>query len=672
MSIKAARKRLAELTRDLEDHNYRYHVLDEPSIPDAQYDQMLRELIEIEQRYPKLVDPSSPSQRVGGKPLDKFSQITHELPMLSLENAFDSQTLEAFDKRNLERLELDGEINYVAEPKLDGLAISILYVQGEFTQAATRGDGTTGEDVTSNVRTIQSLPLRLRGKSLPERLEVRGEIYMPLAGFEAYNEAAEKAGEKVFANPRNAAAGSLRQLDPGIAASRPLSIYAYSVGVSEGWKMPATHFEVLKQLKQWGLPVSTLTKRVTGVTGCSTYYQDIAGKRTSLPYDIDGVVFKVDKLELQQELGFVSRAPRWAIAQKFPAEEALTRLEDVEFQVGRTGALTPVARLKPVSVGGVTVSNATLHNMDELKRKDIRIGDQVIIRRAGDVIPQVVGVVEDQRNGNEKKIKPPNRCPACGSKIIKIDDEVEIRCSSTAYKCDGQRVEAIKHFAARRALDITGLGDKLVEQLVTEKLVASCVDLFHLSAEQLVGLERMGEKSAANLVQALEHAKETSLPRFIYALGVHEVGEATALALAQHFGELQKIQQASTEELEAVPDVGPVVANNITQYFSHVENRKLVKALQSAGVTWPDIDVADATDAILAGQTYVITGKFDSMSRNEIKAQLQQLGAKVAGSVSSKTTALIAGEKAGGKLGKATDLGIPILDQQQLDELLHS
>lgn len=672
MSIKVAKQRLNELVTDLEEHSYRYYVLDDPEIPDAQYDAMLHELIEIETEFPKLITANSPSQRVGGQPLDKFTQIKHELPMLSLNNAFDAETMHAFGERVLERLESEDEIEYVAEPKLDGLAISIIYEQGEYHQAATRGDGTTGEDVTLNVRTIDALPLRLRGKNIPKRLEVRGEIYMPLAGFDAYNKVAEEKGEKTFANPRNAAAGSLRQLDPSIAASRPLAIFAYSVGVSDGWKKPATHYEVLKQLKLWGLPVSNLTKRVKGINGCLEYYDHMAEQRARLAYDIDGVVLKVNDLAEQDLLGFVSRAPRWAIAQKFPAQEVVTRLIEVEFQVGRTGALTPVARLEPVSVGGVTVSNATLHNMDELQRKDIRVGDQVVIRRAGDVIPQVTGVIASKRSGKEKPIKPPAVCPACGSDTFQPEGEVEIRCGANAYDCDGQRAEAIKHFAARRALDVSGLGNKLVEQLVSEGMISSCVDLFHLTTEQLVTLERMGEKSASNLVNALEQAKQTTLPRFIYALGIHEVGEATALGVAQHFGNLQLLMQASTEQLEEVDDVGPVVAKNIHEYFSLDSNQELINQLRSAGLKWPDLEVIESENASLAGNTYVITGKFSELTRNEIKASLQSLGAKVVGSVSSKTTALIAGEKAGSKLSKATDLGVPVFDEQQLNELLES
>lgn len=670
MKITAARKLHAELSQSIQEHNYHYHVLDSALVPDAEYDRLMRELIGLEKNFPDLISPNSPSQRVGAAPLPKFNQIKHELPMLSLENAFDEVTMQAFGKRIVDRLELDREPEFVAEPKLDGLAISIFYEQGEFSKAATRGDGTTGEDVTSNVRTIEALPLRLRGKKVPSRLEVRGEIYMPRAGFEAYNKKAEKSGDKVFANPRNAAAGSLRQLDPAVAASRPLSIFAYTVGVTVGWTMPTGHYEVLQQLKEWGLPVSPLTQQVVGITECLAYYDQIGKQRSTLPYDIDGVVFKIDRLADQQRLGFVSRAPRWAIAQKFPAEEVVTQLLDVEFQVGRTGALTPVARLEPVNVAGVIVSNATLHNLDELGRKDIRIGDQVVIRRAGDVIPQVAGVVSSARNGREKKISAPQSCPACGSAITQDEGGVEVRCSASAYVCDGQRVEAIKHFASRRAMDVAGLGDKLIEQLVSEGLIQTSADLFMLEKSHLITLERMGEKSADNLIEALNKAKQTTLAKFVFAIGMREVGEATAASLAQHFGTLEELIAANEEQLLAVPDVGPIVAKNVIAYFLDQNNLSVVESLLSAGIKWPPVVRVAAASQVLAGKTYVITGKFMQLSRAEIKSGLQELGAKVAGSVSSKTTALIAGEKAGSKLVKAQDLNIPVLNQSELELLI--
>ncbi len=671
MKEKTAQQQHAKLCKQLDEHNYRYHVLDAPEIPDAEYDKLLLDLRAIENDFPQFISPTSPSQRVGGLALEKFAQIKHEQPMLSLDNGFDEDSIKAFDRRIFEKLDLTGEdITYVAEPKLDGLAISIIFEAGQYVQAATRGDGKTGEDVTENVRTIQAMPLKLRGKKLPARLEVRGEIYMPRAGFESYNKRALKAGEKTFANPRNAAAGSLRQLDPAVAAQRPLSLFAYAVGVSDGWVTPASHFEMLKQLKQWGLPVSDLIERVTGVSGCLKYYKKIEKRRAKLPYDIDGIVYKVNDLEQQQHLGFISRAPRWAIAHKFPAEEVVTRLLEVEFQVGRTGALTPVARLEPVSVAGVVVSNATLHNLDEVARKDLRIGDQVVLRRAGDVIPQVTGAVASARNGKEQKIKMPGKCPVCGSPAIRDADDADIRCSAASYDCAGQTIEVIKHFSARRAMDIRGLGDKLVEQLVRENLIANAADLFALKKENLLELERMGEKSADNLLKAIEKSKDTTLERFLYALGMREVGEATAAELALAFGSLEELRVADIESLEQVPDVGPIVAERVVAYFNEPENQQIIKQLLDAGVRWPDVEVADVADQTLLGQTYVITGKFEGLGRAEIKSALQLLGAKVTGSVSSKTSGLIAGEKAGSKLKKANDLGVPVLSRKDLDQLL--
>ena len=673
MNETTAQRQHAKLCRQIDEHNHRYHVLDAPEIPDAEYDKLLQELRAIEKQFPQFISPVSPSQRVGGAPLDKFAQITHEQPMLSLDNGFDEESIVAFDKRICEKLEaLDQEVEYVAEPKLDGLAISIIYQAGQYVQAATRGDGKIGEDVTENVRTIKAMPLKLRGKKLPERLEVRGEIYMPRKGFESYNKKAIEDGEKTFTNPRNAAAGSLRQLDPAIAAQRPLSLFAYAVGVSDGWATPASHFDMLQQLKQWGLPVSDLVERVNGVSACFRYFKKIEKKRAKLPYDIDGIVYKVNDLAQQQQLGFVSRAPRWAIAHKFPAEEVVTKLIEVEFQVGRTGALTPVARLEPVNVAGVVVSNATLHNLDEVARKDLRIGDQVVIRRAGDVIPQVTAAVVSARNGSERKIKAPKKCPVCCATVIREDDDADIRCSSATYSCAGQTVEAIKHFSARRAMDIRGLGDKLVEQLVSEGLIANAAELFTLHKEHLLGLERMGEKSASNLLNAIEKSKRTTLPRFLYALGMREVGETTASELAIAFGGLDELQNASAETLEQVPDVGPIVAQRVLEYFANAENQTIVERLLEAGVQWQALEVADEADQPLQGQTYVITGKFDGLGRSDIKAKLQQLGAKVTGSVSKKTSALIAGEKAGSKLKKAKDLGVLVLSPKDLNKLLSS
>ena len=666
---KRALTKIKQLREAIEFHNYRYYVLDDPEVPDAEYDRLMRELQALEAQYPELVAPDSPTQRVGGEALEGFEEVQHLVPMLSLDNAFDEVEVQAFDKRIHDRLKIDGDIEYVAEPKLDGLAISLLYEAGKLVRAATRGDGHVGENVTQNVRTIRSVPLHLQGEDFPQRLEVRGEIYLPKAGFIKLNQAQEKKGEKLFANPRNAAAGSLRQLDPKITATRPLEMYCYSLGLAEGVTLPDSHFKILQKLKQWGLRVSPEIKCVSGVAGCLEYYQLMANKREQLPYEIDGVVFKVNQIALQGKLGFVSRAPRWAIAHKFPAEEAVTKLLAVDFQVGRTGALTPVARLEPVFVGGATVSNATLHNMDEIQRKDVRIGDTVIIRRAGDVIPEVVSVIPSKRPKNAQQIKLPTHCPVCNSEVIQLEGEAIARCSGGLF-CPAQRKEAIKHFASRKAMDIEGLGDKLVDQLVEAGLIEHVDDLFHLNAKQLAELERMGEKSAENLIEALEKSKQTTLAKFIYALGIREVGEATAESLATHFHSLEKIMQADEEALIEVPDVGPIVAGHIYSFFRQPHNLEVIKSLQQAGIHWDEIE-KPAGNLPLAGKTYVLTGTLNSMSRDQAKEQLQKLGAKVTGSVSSKTTAVIAGEKAGSKLTKAEKLGVTILDESALMELLN-
>ena len=666
---KSAQQKIKKLRKEIEYHDYRYYVLDDPEIPDAEYDRLMRELRELEARYPDLVTPDSPTQRVGGKPLEGFEEVRHAVPMLSLDNAFEESEVIAFDKRIHDRLGTDEEIEYAAEPKLDGLAISLLYEDGKLVRAATRGDGHVGENVTQNVRTIRSVPLHLQGKYIPPRLEVRGEIYMPKAGFEKLNREQEKKGEKLFSNPRNAAAGSLRQLDPKITASRPLEIYCYAPGLVEGANLPATHFEVLQQFREWGLRVSPEIRCVTGVSGCLDYYRRMTEKREQLPYEIDGVVFKVNRLDLQEKLGFVSRAPRWAIAYKFPAEEAITKLLAVDFQVGRTGALTPVARLEPVFVGGATVSNATLHNMDEIRRKDVRIGDTVIVRRAGDVIPEVVGPVLSRRPKNAKIIHLPKYCPVCGSDVIQLEGEAVARCSGGLY-CPAQRKEAIKHFASRRAMDIEGLGDKLVDQLVETGLVEHVDDLYKLTVEQLAGLERMGQKSAENLVRALEKSKHTTLARFLYALGIREVGEATAQALATHFRSLEKIMTADEEALTEVPDVGPIVAGHIVSFFRQPHNLEIIHNLRKAGIHWEEPETTGAETLPLAGNTYVLTGTLTGMTRNEAKEKLQQLGAKVTSSVSKKTTAVIAGENPGSKLTKAEALGVPVLDEKALLALL--
>jgi DNA ligase (NAD+) len=663
-----AQQRAAELREQLAYHNYRYYVLDDPAIPDAEYDRLFRELQALEAQYPALVTPDSPTQRVGAEPLKGFAEVRHAIPMLSLGNVFSEEELLDFDRRVREGLGVE-EVEYSAEPKLDGLAISIRYEEGMLVRAATRGDGATGEDVTQNVRTIESVPLRLYGKGWPSVLEVRGEVYMPKAGFEALNERQREKGEKSFANPRNAAAGSLRQLDPRITATRPLTMYCYGVGVVEGGSLPGTHSAIMEKLKGWGLRVSPELRVVKGAQGCLDYFHAIGERRDSLPYDIDGVVYKVDSIARQQELGFVSRAPRWATAHKFPAQEEMTRLNDVEWQVGRTGALTPVARLEPVQVAGVVVSNATLHNPDEIARKDVRIGDTVIVRRAGDVIPEVVGVVLAKRPPHARAIQTPSHCPVCGSEVEREEGEAVPRCSGGLF-CSAQRKNAIWHFASRRAMDIDGLGDKLVEQLVDEGLIHDVADLYALTQEQIAGLERMGEKSAANLVEALEKSKESTLERFLYALGIREVGESTARTLSRHFGSLEKIREASEEALLQVEDVGPIVAHHIHTFFRQEHNLEVIDKLIRAGVHWPDVAVKATGAQPLAGQTFVLTGALESMTRDEAKERLQALGAKVSGSVSKKTRVVVAGAEAGSKLARAESLGVEVWDEARLLQFL--
>lgn len=664
-----AEQQIARLREQLNHHSVQYYVLDDPDIPDAEYDRLYRELQSLEQQFPDLITPDSPTQRVGDKPLESFAQVKHELPMLSLDNVFNEEALIDFNKRIQQRLEWDDEITYAAEPKLDGLAVSLLYENGLLVRAGTRGDGTTGEDITQNVRTIHAVPLKLSGDDVPPVLEVRGEVFMPKAGFEKLNQRAREQGEKVFVNPRNAAAGSLRQLDPRITAQRPLSMYCYSVGRVDGEMPHKTHSEMLNQLQHWGLPVCEERRTVNGVQGCLDYYQQMAECRAELPYEIDGIVYKVDSLRLQKELGFVARAPRWAIAHKFPAQEEITLVNEINFQVGRTGALTPVARLEPVFVGGVTVSNATLHNMDEVKRKDVRVGDQVIIRRAGDVIPEVVKVVPGSRQPGAQLIELPAQCPVCGSDVEQLEGEAVARCSGGLF-CAAQRKESIKHFASRKAMDIDGLGDKLVEQLVDAGLIEHVNDLYSLSVEQIASLERMGEKSAANLVEALEKSKHTSLSRFIYALGIREVGEATAQTLAQHFASLQAIQQADEETLQQVEDVGPVVASHIVRFFKQPHNLQVIDALLQAGIHWDEVEVTPPQQQTLQGQTFVLTGTLTDMSRDEAKKALQARGAKVTGSVSKKTSFVVVGDSPGSKAAKAEQLGVEILDEAGLMKLL--
>jgi DNA ligase (NAD+) len=663
----AAAARVAELRERLDRYNYQYYVLDDPEVPDAEYDRLLLELRGLETEYPELFTTDSPTQRVGGAPVAAFGAVRHRVPMLSLENAFSDEDVRNFDRRILERLPLTGPIRYSAEPKLDGLAVSARYENGAFVQGATRGDGETGEDITQNLRTIAALPLKLRAADAPLVLEVRGEVFMPLAGFEKFNKEAVARGEKAFVNPRNAAAGSLRQLDPRMTAARPLDVFIYGIGEVKGGKVPTHHGQLLLSLRRWGFKICPQSRVVESIDGCLEYYRDMGATRAKLPYQIDGVVYKVDDMELQRQLGFVSRAPRWAIAHKFPAEEALTTVCDIEFQVGRTGALTPVARLEPVFVGGVTVSNATLHNVDEMTRKDVRPGDTVVIRRAGDVIPEVARVLVERRIKGAKLVKLPRFCPVCGSSVVREADQAVARCTG-GRACAAQRKEEIKHFASRRALDIQGLGDKLIEQLVDQDWVRTPADLFDLKTEKLAKLERMGEKSAQKLQSAMAAAKRTTLPRFLYALGIRDVGEATALALAQHFDSPAALRAASAEELQLVPDVGPVVAGNIFAYFSNAENAALVERLLASGVTWPA--PTRPTRATFEGQTIVLTGALATMTREAAQEAINQRGGKVSGSVSKKTNYVVAGEDPGSKLKKARELGIAVLDEKAFVKLL--
>lgn len=664
-------RRAAELHQLLHEYSYRYHVLDDPGVSDAEYDILFCELQSLEEAHPDLLSSDSPTQRVGAPPLAGFETVSHAVPMLSLGNAFSREELDEFDRRVRERLERDeATVCYVAEPKLDGLAISLRYEQGIFVQGATRGDGRSGENVTENLRTIEMIPLRLRTTNPPPVFEARGEVFMSHSAFEALNATMREAGKPAFVNPRNAAAGSLRQLDSRKTAERRLSINLYGLGELQGIEMPASQMEALALLTELGFPVNPEIGLCEGIDACYSFYEALQSRRAGLGYDIDGVVFKVDSLAEQRELGFVSRAPRWAIAQKFPAEEAETLIDSVEFQVGRTGALTPVARLIPVFVGGVTVSNATLHNMDEIARKDIMIGDTVVVRRAGDVIPEVARVVLDKRGAEATGIVLPETCPVCGSPVIKTENEVKARCTG-GLQCAAQRREAIKHFAARRAMDIDGLGDKLVEQLADAELIQTVADLYTLSVEQVQSLPRMGEKSAANLIAAIDRSRHTTLARFLFALGIRDVGETGAALLASRFGSLEALMSASEAQLTGIDDIGPIAANSILSFFANSDNRAVVDALLAAGIEWPVGSSARVTDA-LAGKTYVLTGTMSAFSRDEAKQQLQRLGAKVSGSVSGKTTAVFAGESPGSKVTKAESLGVPVLDEAALKELLES
>lgn len=661
-------KRAEELRSALDEHNYRYYVLDDPGIPDAEYDRLFRELQTLELEHPELASDDSPTRRVGSSAETSFEEVVHRLPMLSLDNAFNADELRDFDRRVRERLNTDSEVEYVCEPKLDGLAVSLHYEKGSLTRAATRGDGYAGEDITANIRTIPSVPLRLRGHDVPDLVEVRGEVYMPRAGFEALNNRLAGQGEKTFVNPRNAAAGSLRQKKSTVTARRPLEMCAYSVAVTDESLLPDTQWESLQQVQRWGFRINPEMRKALGAAECLEAYEELMQKRDVLPYEIDGIVFKVDRLDYQAALGFVSRAPRWAIAHKFPAQEELTIIEDVEFQVGRTGAVTPVARLKPVFVGGVTVSNATLHNMDEIRRLDVHIGDTVFIRRAGDVIPKVVKVVLEKRPANARSVELSKQCPVCGSDVIQIEGEAIARCSGGLF-CPAQRKEAIRHYASRKALDIEGLGDKWIDILVDQGMVETVADIYKLTAKDLIRLDRMGEKSAANLVEAIDKSRKPVLWRFLYALGIREVGEATAKSLASHFGTLEAVAEADEEALIAVPDVGPIVAGHIRSFFEQPHNRETLDALRQEGVQWQQ-EEATAGSKPLQGQTWVLTGTLSELTRDEAREKLESLGAKVAGSVSKKTACVVAGEAAGSKLTKAEQLGVPVLDEPALLTML--
>ena len=659
------------LRQDLRRYEYEYHVLDNPTIPDAEYDRLFHQLKALEAAHPELITADSPTQRVGAKPLSGFAQIRHEIPMLSLDNAFSDEEFYAFVKRIEDRLiRLPEPLTFCCEPKLDGLAVSILYVNGVLTQAATRGDGMTGEDITANIRTIRNIPLQLLMDNPPARLEVRGEVFMPHEGFERLNQQALEKGEKTFANPRNAAAGSLRQLDPKITSKRPLVLNAYGIGIAEGLDLPNTHYDRLQWLKSIGIPVNPEIRLCNGTDEVLDFYRDIQNKRSSLGYDIDGTVLKINDIALQEKLGFISKAPRWAIAYKFPAQEELTRLNDVEFQVGRTGAITPVAKLEPVFVAGVTVSNATLHNGDEIERLDIAIGDTVVIRRAGDVIPQIIGVLHDRRPADARPIIFPKTCPVCDSAIVRIEGESVARCTGGLF-CAAQRKEALKHFVSRKAMDIDGVGGKLIEQLVDRELIHTPADLFKLDLTTLTRLERMGAKSAENALASLEKAKNTTLARFIFALGIREVGEATALNLANHFKTLETLQNADLEALQQVPDVGEVVANRILAFWYEPHNVSVVNDLIAQGVHWETVETKEVTENRFKGKTVVLTGTLTQMGRNEAKALLQDMGAKVSGSVSAKTDFVIAGDAAGSKLTKAQELGVAVLTEEEFLAEIH-
>lgn len=662
MDKKHAAEKIKKLRKIIEEHNYRYYILEDPSISDAEFDRLFRQLQDLENQFPEFKTLDSPTQRVGIVPASAFQTVKHEVPMLSLNNAFSEEEVYAFDQRIKQRTSFSDTVEYVCETKLDGLAVALVYEDGLLVRGATRGDGVTGEEVTQNIRTIASIPLRLRGKDYPRILEVRGEVFLPLASFAAINERAQKEGQKVFSNPRNAASGSLRQLNPKITAERHLDFYGFSLGqVSDDFIFPVHHSEVLQRLKEWGIRISSETKTVKGVEACIAYYRQMEKRRDELPYEIDGVVYKVNNLQVQRELGYVSRAPRWAVAHKFPAREELTTVNAIEFQVGRTGIVTPVARLEPVFVSGVTVCNATLHNFDEAWRKDVRVGDTVVVRRAGDVIPEIVSVVKDKRPAKTKRLQLLKHCPVCGSDVVKPEGEAYAHCTGGLY-CHAQLKESILHFASRRAMDIDGLGEKIVDQLLEKKLIKNVVDLYRLDLETIANMERMGEKSAQNLLNAIQKSKKTTLPRFLYALGIPNIGEATALNLAHHFASLEHLMDADEDKLQEVGDIGPVVATNIVAFFRQSHNRQVVNDLLRLGIEWPDIKQDMKTQPLL-GKTFVITGTLDSMSRQDAKEKLQTLGAKVTDSVSAKTSYVVVGSEPGSKYEKAVKLGVEILDE---------
>lgn len=662
--------KIASLRKEINLHNDHYYMHDSPVITDSEYDKKIQQLKILESENPELITADSPTQKVGGTVLETFSKVNHQVPMLSLDNVFNNEDLSDFVDRLNNRLNSTEQLTFCAEPKLDGLAISLLYENNKLIRAATRGDGSIGEDVTHNVKTIQNVPHMLKGANIPETIEIRGEVVMPIAAFNSYNKNAEEKGEKKFANPRNAAAGSLRQLDSKITAKRPLAFYSYGIGQLKNGTLPNSHYQILLQLKTWGLPLTDEIELKSGAEGCLDYYLLLLNKRDTLPYEIDGIVYKIDDLKLQDQLGFISRAPRWAIAHKFPAQEEQTKLLNVEFQVGRTGAITPVAILEPIFVGGVTVSRASLHNQDEIERLGINIGNTVVVRRAADVIPQIIRSLPEKDNVSTAIIFP-THCPVCESEIERIEGEVVARCSGGLY-CAAQRKEAIQYFASRKAMNIDGLGEKVAEQLVDEGLINTPADLFNLKIEQLVDLERMGPKKAENLINSLEKSKNTTLVKFLLALGIREVGEATAKSLAEFFLTLDALKQAKEEELQQVNDVGEIVAKHVTYFFRQPHNIDVIDALIKAGIKWPDIIPKKTESLPLADKTYVLTGTLTKMKRNDAKAALQALGAKVAGSVSSKTDVVVAGESAGSKLTKAQDLNIPVIDEEGLIALLAS